>query len=243
MNMHSLKQSFHQSYHEKFKNYFQIQETERNIELEFYKKTNAYIRFIQWIPWLKMIGIWNSVSMNCASKDSDIDLFIVTEPNRLWLVRVLITLIFSILKVRKTNTKHAWQLCLSFFSTTEWMNFWNFALKNDIYLYFWIIYLKPILNFDNTYEAFLEKNTSWAHFTQYQNILQNNKSYITYTKKTWTETSKLLTFVNSMLKKMLITKTMKTYKNLWKPYGIIINDHMLKFHNHDKRKKIRDELI
>jgi hypothetical protein len=35
-----------------------------------------------------------------------------------------------------------------------------------------------------------------------------------------------------------LPKTIKNYKKLWKPYGIIINDNMLKFHNNDVRKKI-----
>jgi len=55
------------------------------------------LEFIKWIPGLRMVGIGNSVSMNSASKNSDIDLFIVTDKNRMWLVRILVTLIFQVL--------------------------------------------------------------------------------------------------------------------------------------------------
>jgi predicted nucleotidyltransferase len=44
-----------------------------------------------------MVGIGNSISMNSASEDSDIDLLIVTEKNKMWLVRILVTLIFQVL--------------------------------------------------------------------------------------------------------------------------------------------------
>jgi hypothetical protein len=44
-----------------------------------------------------MVGIGNTISMNCAKSTSDIDLYIVTTPNRMWVVRILITLIFQIL--------------------------------------------------------------------------------------------------------------------------------------------------
>ena len=63
------------------------------------------------------------------------------------------------------------------------MDFSNFKLENDIYLYFWIIYFKPILDFDNTYELFLEKNNNWADFSEYKNILEKNRKLVKYTNK------------------------------------------------------------
>jgi len=42
-----------------------------------------------------MVGVGNSISMNSATKNSDIDLLIVSENNMMWFVRILVTLIFS----------------------------------------------------------------------------------------------------------------------------------------------------
>ncbi|MDF1682384.1 MAG: hypothetical protein P1U46_01060 [Patescibacteria group bacterium] len=55
--------------------------------------------------------------MNCAKKESDIDLYIVTSDKSMWLNRIIITMIFEVLKVRKTDKKHKDMFCLSFFST------------------------------------------------------------------------------------------------------------------------------
>ncbi|QFR39511.1 hypothetical protein A9Q91_04775 [Candidatus Gracilibacteria bacterium 28_42_T64] len=228
--------------HEQFKKYIGIQNTPGKWDTFYSEKTHKHINYIKWIPGLKMIGIGNSISMNCATKDSDIDLFIVTSPNRLWLVRILITLIFQILGVRKTAKKHAGRFCLSFFATTDGLNFSSFALKDDIYLYFRILYFKPILDFDNTYQSFLDKNSSWSDFSEYKNIINNHKPGIKFIKNTGIQESRFLTIVNNLLKRMLITKTQKTFKKIGKPYGVIINDNMLKFHNNDIREKIRDEL-
>jgi len=82
--------------------------------------------------------------------------------------------------VRKTDKKHAGMFCLSFFATTNALNFNNWKLHDDIYLYFWIIYLKPILSYDNTYELFLKENSSWADFSLYQDIIEKNKTFISY---------------------------------------------------------------
>ena len=247
-----MKQSFSNKHHKKFKSYFWIKNSSSKIEEDFYKKTKKYINYIKWIPWLKMIWIWNSISMNYSTKNSDIDLLIVTSPNRIWFVRIIITLIFSILWIRKTKNKHAWRFCLSFFATTNWLNFWKFAIKNDIYLYFWIIYFKPILNYDNTYDFFLEKNSSWTDFSEYSNIIENNKNYIIFrwNKKEQKCTLKEVplecsfpTFLNKLFKFFFLSKTLRHFEKIWKPFWVIITNNLLKFHNNDLRKKIRNELF
>ncbi len=175
-----MKESFNKKHHQKFIEKFNVKKNPSEVEIWFYKKTEKYIKYIKWIPWLKMIWIWNSISMNCASADSDIDLYIVSDNNKMWLVRILITLIFQVLWVRKTPSKHAWRFCLSFFSTIDWMDFSTFKIEDDIYLYFWIIYFKPIFSIDKTYELFLLKNSSWANLNPYNDIIENNKKYIKY---------------------------------------------------------------
>ena len=152
------KQKINKEEYENFKDYLKIKENPWKIEKKSIEKTIKYLNYIKRIPWIKMIWIWNSISMNCADSESDIDLFIVTSQNRMWLVRIAITTIFQILLVRKNEKYHASRFCLSFFSTIDWLNFWEFAIKDDIYLYFWIVYFKPILDFDETYNLFIEKN-------------------------------------------------------------------------------------
>jgi hypothetical protein len=38
--------------------------------------------------------------------------------------------------------------------------------------------MKPLVNFNQSYEQFIEKNTSWADFSEYENMILNNKNYI-----------------------------------------------------------------
>jgi len=65
------------------------------------------------------------------------------------------------------------------------MDFSSFKIDNDIYLYFWIVYFKPIADYSNTYEKFLEKNNSWANFNDYKEIIEENKKFIKYKRKAW----------------------------------------------------------
>ncbi len=237
-----MKESFDKKQHDQFIKYFDIKENPSEIEIWFYKKTEKYIKYIKWLPWLKMIWIWNSISMNTATSSSDIDLYIVSDKKTMWYNRVIITIVFQLLWVRKTAKKHAWRFCLSFFSTLEWMDFSNFKIKNDIYLYFWILYFKPILNNDNTYELFLEKNNSWADFSKYNNLLEKNKNYIKYKWKK-RKICIYIEFINKITKKIFLQKTLKKYNQIWKPYWVIINNNILKFHNWDIRETIKKELV
>jgi hypothetical protein len=82
--------------------------------------------------------------------------------------------------MRKNKTQHAGTFCLSFFMTDENLSLENIALENDIYLYFWILSLKPIVVHNNTYTSFIEAQKTWCDFREYAHILEENKKYITY---------------------------------------------------------------
>jgi hypothetical protein len=85
--------------------------------------------------------------MYSVDADSDIDLFVVTSPRRLWTVRILMTLVFQLLGVRRYGKKIAGRLCLSFFSTTDGLDMSEIALDGgDPYLATWVKYLSPILD-------------------------------------------------------------------------------------------------
>lgn len=240
-----MKQKFSKEIHEKFKKYFDIKENQSDIEKDFFKKTYKYVNYIKWIPWLKMISIWNSLAMNNANSESDIDLYIVTTRNSMWLNRIIITFLFQIMWVRKNDKSHAGRFCLSFFSTLDWMSFKNWKIENDIYLYFWIVYMKPILDYDNTYDFFLKLNKEWLEIDEYKDIITNNKKFIQYKKNTknWLILDKIITILDKITKKLLLPKTLSHFEKIWKPYWVIINDNLLKFHNNDIRQEIKKEIL
>lgn len=235
--------NFSENQFKTFKSYFKIKDNPTNVEKKFIDKTIKYTKYIKWIPGLKMIWIWNSISMNCSNKNSDIDLFILSAPHRMWLVRILVTFIFQILWVRKNHQNYAGRFCLSFFSTTDALDLSQIAIENDIYLHFRVIYMKPILDYDDTYNNFLEINSNWINFSKYKEIINNNKKQIHITGKSWWNKWKILDIFDKVLKKLFLPKTLKHYEKLWKPFWVIIDDNILKFHDNDIRKNIRKELV
>ncbi len=228
------RQKFTSDQHEKFKEYFQIKNRPGEWDLKYMEKAEKYIKYISWIPGIMMVGIGNSMAMNSAKQSSDIDLYIVTKNNSMWVVRILVTLIFQLLGVRKTASKHAGRFCLSFFSTLDGMDFSSFALDQDIYLYFWIVYFKPIYNKDNTYERFIEANSSWADFSDFLDIKKINLDDKNNLELTW---------LDNIFKYIFLPKTKKSFHELWKPFGVVISDDVLKFHDKDIRKQVVTELL
>ena len=74
----------------------------------------------QWfklIPWVRMVGITGALAMaNCQEKD-DIDLLIITSPNRLWLSRLLVTFLTELLGKRRRPNDRRFKnkICLNAF--------------------------------------------------------------------------------------------------------------------------------
>lgn len=128
-------------------------------KIKIAKKINL---FFQFIPFIQKIYIANSIGGRNLREEGDIDLFIVTQKNRAWIVRFCCVLITKILKIRpeKNNIKN--KICLSFFVDENNFDFNQFAFKNipeDLYLKFWQKSLIKITerNLKNNRNIFLDK--------------------------------------------------------------------------------------
>lgn len=225
-----------------------IKESPNEYEVHLFERAQKYIQKLSRIPGIEMIAVVNSLSMYTTHKDSDIDLFIVTQPGMIWFVRFFSTCILWKHRVWRKNEDIAGNFCLSFFITTEALDFSKIAIENDIYLYYWIYFLKPIFEKNNAYEKFLEAN-NWVQIDEDQKI-ENQK----YLIKDIPTISSLFHFIhkkkeyfckktNQLIRFFLLPKTLKSYKKLWNPEWIIISDIMLKFHNEDMRTLIRDRIL
>lgn len=126
-------------------------------------RAERYIRRITWIPGLRMVAVVNSVSMNATHPDSDIDLFIITAHGRMWLVRVLVTSLFYILGVWRKGEDIAGNFCLSFFIEETALDMSRIAIEDDIYLYFWMYYMRPIYVVDDMYDRFRQANLDYIY--------------------------------------------------------------------------------
>lgn len=109
-------------------------------ELALFARAQRLAWWGRYIPGLECLMIGNSLAMYATHEESDIDLFIVVRPNRLWIVRLGFTALCALAGMRKTANTHAGQFCLSFFVDTEATNIETFKREpDDIYLFFWTV--------------------------------------------------------------------------------------------------------
>jgi hypothetical protein len=75
------------------------------------KKAKAVAKFLSWFPYIRGIAISGSLSKNFADENSDLDFFIITAANRLWIVRILYSFLFKMAAAARIKN---W-FCLNYF--------------------------------------------------------------------------------------------------------------------------------
>ncbi len=94
---------------------------------------------IRWIPFLRMVSITNTVAMNTAEEESDIDLLIVGRSGRLWTTRWIITVALQLMGVRRHGQQITNRLCLSFYCSDRALGLRRFCVgEHDLHYAYWV---------------------------------------------------------------------------------------------------------
>jgi predicted nucleotidyltransferase len=162
------------------------------------KLVRKYGHIIGRHPFVKMVALTGALAMNSSSKNSDIDLLIVTRENTLWLTRGMVWLLLKVLTipVRKPQDKvEKDRLCLNIW-LDETSLVWQKNERN-IYTAHEILQTTPIVNKDNSYEKFISENKWVGEYWLYKTIkpikIVNHSSLIQKT------TSLVLKLLNSFV--------------------------------------------
>ena len=109
-------------------------------------------KILSLIPWVKLVAVTGALAMNNADKNDDIDLMIITAKNRLWLTRLLasILLFFHLRRGQKIYNK----LCLNL-----WLDETALVIKpQNLYIAHDILLMQPIINKRDYYFKFMRAN-------------------------------------------------------------------------------------
>ena len=220
-------------------------------------------KLIRSIPFLKAVFVCNTAGSAQANEDSDIDFFIVTEKNRIWITRLLVTFVLELFRLRRTGKRVKNKICLSFYVTVYSLDLANLRVADDdIHFAYWLNQMLPIFDPENYYLKFLQAN-SWTK-VYLPNIDVSFRAYgchLPLTKreregvaeigrfgKIWKKVWEKMwegsygDLIDLQAKKIQLAKIKFSGKPIDRgaDKGVVISDSVLKFHEKDTRIAYRE---
>lgn len=152
---------------------------------KFLIRAKILTRILKTIPWIKLVGVSGGLTLDNSDKKDDIDLFLITEKNRLWLSRICAIFLFDLLGIRRTArmklTDTVGKFCVNTILDEDHLQ----QKFKDLYTAHEVLQMKLLWQRDETYSRFLAENEwvfqflpNWTS-SQIQNLKiknQNNRS-------------------------------------------------------------------
>jgi hypothetical protein len=214
------------------------------ISEKFWGRVQQYGQYITRVPFVEMVAVCNNLAYDNPTELSDIDLFIVIKEGRMWLARLIISLILQFYGVRRYGDKISGRFCLSFFVTQKKLNLEPLLLKpQDPYMAYWTRLMMPVYG-EEVYNKFKEENAKWLQESYGLKFADSNKKHLAFHEKDQSKSfsefilkGRFGDFIEFLLKKSFKKRTLKKSKMLGPDASVVVMDDMLKFHNHDRRKE------
>jgi len=126
-----------------------------------FKKTKWILRFISYLPFVRLIMLSGSMGLGNPLKESDIDLLIVAKHGRIWTTRAILTFFTLLFGAYRHTGKTQNRLCLNHYITdrTLGIDFGN-LYKAEEYLN-----LLPLAEDLNIYKDFFKENAWIKNYT------------------------------------------------------------------------------
>ncbi len=227
------------------KNVFENFLEKQIISRKLWRKVGFFLPIIRLVPFVRLVAVCNTLAFDAPTLDSDIDLFIITKKGRIFLTRTIVTLLFSILGVRRHGNKIAGRFCLSFYLADDALDIHSIKLDNDVYLPFWMASLKVFFG-RQCHLDFLKSNNWLTAFFDRElepdlQVLKKEPWFAVFGRfGEFVFGGKLGDLIELKLKNFYQKRFQKNKNALGDDASIVVNSSMLKFHNIDRRKDIME---
>lgn len=206
-----------------------------------FKRAIWVARIFKAVPWIKMIAVGNIIGAHNLKKEGDIDLFIITAKNRVWLTRFFCVSLLVFLNLRPKEGDAKDKICLSFFVSEDNLGLSKLKLKNDPYFNYWLAGLVPIYDVSDTYEKFIKANNWLKEF--FPNWEPSKASYRRDAGKPLPKLyyyilDFLFGWTEGLMQKFQIKILPDNLKSLInKDTRVVVNNKVIKLYANDRRKE------
>ena len=208
----------------------------RNINLKYFlKKANFWANILVKLPGVDTIFLSGSLAQGKFSQDSDIDFFIITQPNKIWTARFFVFITLKIFRVIATEKNHAQNICPNHFITTNALE----IKEKDAYSAHLFSHNQFLAGNYNIWLKFILINNYWIlEFNEHFNELElkkaeNNKYVLNNFLKINSKEKNL----KKLKKKKKLKKIKKNPNYTKKNAKIILTNTELRFHPTPKNLK------
>ncbi len=205
-----------------------------------YRKIKIARRFAKlfgYCPWVQAVAVANSLGQYNLRDGSDIDFFIITSSERIWLSRLYCTGLAKILNSRPTAEFKKDKVCLSFYVSMAHLDISGLRLTGgDPYFDYWRRNLIVLYNKDRTYEHFLSANglaNDGTYFppASFQSPSAGNRA----PGKIMKRLEDLAKRIQLNIMPLALTAAMNNSD------GVVINDAVLKLYQGDRRREYAEK--
>lgn len=193
------------------------------------KKARRIASFLKFIPWIKLIGVTGALAMENSDQNDDIDLMIITSPQRLWLTRGVIVTFLRLTGQYRRPGKIKDMICPNLMIAEDALEFPD----RDLFTAHEIVQMKPIFVRDNMHRRFLKANLWIKEFLP--NAIESAKCKVQSAKPKFKVQNFLLDFLERFAYKLQL-KYMERKKTVE-----VTTPSVIRFHPQDARQRILDE--
>ena len=229
------------------------QERER-LQTRLLKKAKHIKWLLRTTPFVEFVAVCNYLPLGVVEENSDIDLLVVTTPGRIFSARLLLTIFFQIVGMRRHADKVEGRFCLSFYLNRHSLSLERLLIKpNDFYMAYWMLALWPLYGDKSIYQEMMRENEKWLQ-QYFSGTLQRGicVQIMQSSKKSAGKNlvGKLMEFLlrrrigdafEKGLKKYFLKRHARNIEYLPENASVEVSDERLKFHNNDKRQYFREE--
>ncbi len=209
-----------------------------------WKRARTVARFLEVLPFVRLAAVTNTLAIDNARDESDIDLLVVAQSNHIWITRWLVTGIVSMLGYRRHGDKIRNRVCLSFYITSRALDLSPLkAESDDVHFAFWTSQIVPLMD-DRMYEKFQQANgwvteqlpNAWK-WDWKSRVIKPNKVLLSI-KHSYSQVFGGLR--GAQLEGWARTKQFDNASRDMKDNDVVVNEDVLKFHKADRRKQYNE---
>lgn len=219
-----------------------LHEKKRLFQNQLWRKVDRFRWLFRMVPFIRMVGVCNSVALGTSTKQSDIDLFIIIDRSHFFTGRLLLTLACHLLGVRRHGEKIAGRFCLSFFVRDDALLLDHLRLQpSDPYFDYWLYSLFPLMG-SEIYKKFWHQNLPGVSLP----VLHSFSHSRFFSFLQWVFELPFRTFLGVFVEKKLLHWQLSRATNKKTGNGnsaVLISPKILKFHENDRRLDIQKKFL